>query len=74
MDEYTINVGKIEDLQVTKDMNELDKIFAQAKSKVVQGGTVVLTRENPDGSFYNVDEITTEADLTIYKDGVLKYL
>jgi len=74
MPEYIIDVSKVEDLQMISNTVELNQIFTKAQSTVVQGGTVVLTRQNPDGSTYRFDEITTEADVNTYKDSVFKYL
>lgn len=74
MGEFNINVGQIEEYQMTNNIIELELVFSNAQSTVVQGGTVVLTRENADGSTYNVDEINTENDLSAYKETVFKYL
>ncbi len=74
MTDYIINVSKVEDLQMISDMVELNQIFSRAQSTVVQGGTVVLVRQNPDGSTYKFDELTTEADVRSYKETVYKYL
>jgi hypothetical protein len=74
MQEYTINVGEVEELQMIKDTDKLDQMFVKAKSMVVQGGSVVLLRKNPDGSTYKFDELTTEGDLETYKETVFKYL
>lgn len=74
MNEFIINAGQIEELQVIKDMTELDNVFSKAKSAVVQGGIVIINRENVDGSNYTVEEISTEDDLRIYRETVYKYL
>ena len=74
MAEYTINVSEVEDLQTISNVAELNKMFARAQSTVVQGGTVVLVRRNPDGSVHKFDEITTEAEVENYKEMVFKYL
>ncbi len=74
MQEYTINVGEIEELQMIKDTDKLDQMFTRAKSTVVQGGSVVLLRKNTDGSTYKFDELTTETDLEKYRETVFKYL
>ena len=74
MAEYTINVSEVEDLQTISNVAELNKMFARAQSTVVQGGTVVLVRRNPDCSVYKFDEITTEAEVENYKEMVFKYL
>jgi hypothetical protein len=74
MQEYKINVSKVEELQMTKNTTELEQIFARAKSTVVQGQAVVLIRTNADGTTYRVDEVSTEADLESYRQTVFKYL
>lgn len=74
MTEYIINAGTIEDLQVTNDLIELNKIFLRAHSTVIQGGTVVLIRQNADGSIYKFNEIESEAEMETYKETVFKYL
>ena len=53
---------------------ELESIFAKARSIVVQGGTFIITRDNGDGTEYNVEEITAEDDLKSYKENALKYM
>lgn len=74
MNEFTINVNHIEELQTICNTNEIKKILNKAKTVVIQGGSVLLTRTNADGSFYRFDEITTEDDIAKYKASVLKYL
>ena len=74
MAEYIINVNEVEDLQMIDDLVELHQIFTRAQSTVVQGGTVILVRQNADGSSYRFDEITTEAEVEDYKEKVFKYL
>ena len=74
MIEYTINVNEVEDLQMTTSTVELEQMFTRAKSVVIQGGTVILTRKYADGRLENFDELTTEADLEEYRQTVFKYL
>lgn len=74
MQEFVISVNEIEELQMVKDMDELERIFGRAKSTIVQGEAVILMRENPGGAQHKVDVLTTEADLETYKRSVLKYL
>lgn len=74
MDEFEINVNQVEDLQITNGMMDLKQILKRAHNIIVQGGTVVLVRNNTDGSSYRVDEITTEIELKTYKDKVFKYM
>ena len=74
MNEYTVNVTEVEELQMISNTTELDRIFARAHSTIIQGGTVVLSRQNPDGTAYKFEEFTTEDDLKTYKESVVKYL
>ncbi|MGI8637631.1 MAG: hypothetical protein ACR2KZ_19710, partial [Segetibacter sp.] len=71
---YTYNVNEVEDLQMTSNTAELELMFNRAKSTVVQGGTVILTRQYAEGRKENFDELTTEADLEVYRQTVFKYL
>jgi len=72
--EYIIDVTKVEELQTIRDTDALENIFERAKSTVVQGGIVNLTRKSTDGSVNKFDAISTEADLDTYKASVFKYL
>lgn len=74
MNEYAINVNQIEDLQMTNNLVALEQIFKRAKSMVIQGGLVILTRKYADGRIEKFDELSTEADLEVYKQSVFKYL
>jgi hypothetical protein len=74
MTEYIISVNEVEDLQMTTSKVELTQLFTRAKSTVIQGGTVILTRKYADGRLENFDELTTEADLEEYRQTVFKYL
>ena len=74
MAEYIINVNEVEDLQMTSNTAELEQMFTRAKSTVIQGGTVILTRQYAEGRIENFDELTTEADLEAYRQTVFKYL
>lgn len=74
MPEFIINVNEVEDLQMTSNIVELEQMFARAKSTVIQGGTVVLTRKYADDRLENFDELSTELDLEEYRQTVFKYL
>ena len=74
MADLNIDLGQIEEWQVTKNLKGLEQIFLKAKSTIVQGQTVFVNRENKDGSTYVANEISNEDDLTVYKESVLKYL
>jgi hypothetical protein len=72
--EYTIDVTKIEELQMTKDRNALDVIFQRAKSTIVNGERVLVRRKQKDGSISPVNEFTTLDDLEQYRKTVYRYL
>jgi hypothetical protein len=74
MKEYIINVTHIEELQTISNIKELDKIFARAKSTIVNGEPVLLVRKQTSGLTEKFDELTTLDALKEYKDGVYKYL
>ena len=62
MQEYIIDVSKIEDLQTTNNTTELDKIFNRAKSTIVNGEQVILVRKNDKGSADRFDQFSTLDD------------
>lgn len=74
MNEYKIDLGLVEEWQMIKNIRDLERIFANAKSTIVQGGRVLSTRQNYNGETYTVGEISTEEDLNMYKASVFKYL
>ena len=74
MTNYTINVGKIEEYQTINNTDELEKIFARAKSAVVNGAKVILSRKESSGQMNKFDEMDTLEALEIYKAQVFKYL
>ena len=74
MQDYTINVSKIEELQTINNTDELEMIFARAKSAVVNGAKVMLVRKEFSGKVNKFDEIDTLDALEAYKAGVFKYL
>ena len=74
MQDYTINVSKIEELQTINNTDELEMIFARAKSAVVNGAKVILVRKQFSGKVNKFDEIDTLDALEAYKAGVFKYL
>jgi hypothetical protein len=74
MQEYKINIADIEELQMTKNKRALDRIFKDAKSTVVNGEAVWLTRKQANGTIEKFDELTTAEDLELYKKSVYKYL
>ena len=74
MQEYKINVGEIEELQMIKNTTALDRIFKDAKETIVNGESVLLMRRQQDGAFQKFDELTTLNDLKHYKKSVYKYL
>jgi hypothetical protein len=74
MDDYVINVGKVEEWQMIKDMAALDEVFQRAKRVLVGGGRVVLTRELRIGDSYRFEEFTNLDDFEAYRKNVYKYL
>ena len=74
MQPYTIDVRKVEDLQMTGDRDALDQMFERAKSAIVNGAPVYLARSESDGKLQQFDELTTLEDLQRYREGVFKYL
>jgi len=74
MEEYIIQVNKIEELQATNDVHALNAIFQRAKETIVSGLEVVLERLQPNGQPFQFDKFTTLDDLKTYKKQVFKYL
>jgi hypothetical protein len=74
MDDFIINVGKVEEFQMTKDVPALDEIFQRAKRALVGGGVVVLVRELRNGDSYRFEEFSNLDDFETYKKNVYKYL
>ena len=74
MEDYIINVGKIEEWQMIKDIQSLDEMFRRAKITLVGGGTVALIREQRNGDRYRFEEFTNLEDLEAYRKNVYKYL
>jgi hypothetical protein len=74
MNDYTINVTQIEELQTISNTNELENIFARAKSAIVNGARVILVRKEASGKANKFDEIDSLDTLEAYRKGVFKYL
>jgi hypothetical protein len=74
MDDYVINVGKVEEWQMIKDMAAMDEVFQRAKRVLVGGGRVVLMRELRNGDSYRFEEFTNLDDFEAYRKNVYKYL
>jgi hypothetical protein len=74
MEDYTINVTQIEELQTISNTDELENIFTRAKSAVVNGAKVILTRKEASGETNKFEEIDTLDDLEVYRERVFKYL
>ena len=74
MEDFIIDVKKIEELQTIQDIPALDLLFEKAKRQVVGGGSVVLVRSQAKGKAERFDEFTNEADLEAYRKNVYKYL
>lgn len=74
MDDYIINVGKLEELQMINDIAGLDSIFQRAKVVLVGGGMVAVVRHQRNGEVNRIEEFSTLEDLAAYKDRIYKYL
>ncbi len=74
MDDYVINVGKIEEWQMIKDMASLNDVFQRAKKALVGGGVVALEREQRNGPAYRFEEFTNLEEFELYRKNVYKYL
>lgn len=73
MADYLVDVSMVEEWQMTNNRDELDKIFARCKSTIVQGGEVILARKIKNGPPERFDNISTEADLEVYRGRVYQF-
>ena len=74
MEDFIINVGKVEEMQMIRDLQSLDELFQRAKRALVGGGTVALVREQRTGESYRFEEFTNLEDFEGYRKNVYKYL
>ena len=74
MEDYTIVVNQIEDLQTTKDIQTLESIFEKAKRTIVGGNDIILVREDRNGARHQYNVISNEKDFINYREQVFKYL
>lgn len=74
MKDYIINVAQIEELQMVNNINELETIFDRAKSAIVNGAKVILSRKEASGKVNKFDEMDTLDELEKYRERVFKYL
>jgi hypothetical protein len=74
MEDFIISVGKVEEWQMTNDIEALDRVFDRAKRVLVGGGIVALVRELRSGEVYRFEEIKALEDFEVYRRGVYKYL
>jgi hypothetical protein len=74
MNDYTINVTQIEELQTISNIDELETIFTRAKSAIVNGAKVILVRKEVSGKVNRFDEMDTLEDLEKYRERVFRYL
>ena len=74
MNDYTINVTQVEELQTISNTPALERIFNKAKSTIVNGAKVILVRKDKDANAYKFDEMDTLEALEEYKNQVFKYL
>ena len=74
MEDYIINIGQVEEMQMIKDLQALDEIFQRAKRNLVGGGLVILERVQRSGEPWRVGELTNLEEFDEYKKKVYKYL
>lgn len=74
MNDFVIDISKVEEWQMLNDKNELDRLFAKAQSTVVNGARVLLMRKSTSGKSEMFDEIDTLDDLEKYRATVMKYV
>ena len=74
MEDYVINVGKVEEWQMINDISSLNEVFQRAKRVLVGGGTVTVIREQRDGTTWKVDEFSDLGEFEKYRENVYKYL
>jgi hypothetical protein len=74
MEDYIINVGQVEELQMVNDVASLDNIFQRAKRTVIGGCSVVLVRQQRSGQVDKFEEFSTLEDLEAYRKNVYKHL
>ena len=74
MEDYIINVGKVEEWQMINDVSSLDEVFQRAKRVLVGGGTVVLVREQRSGETWTVNEFSNLDEFEMYRENVYKYI
>jgi hypothetical protein len=74
MEDFIISVGKVEEWQMTNDIDALDRVFDRAKRALVGGGVVALVREQRSGESYRFEEFSTLEEFEAYRRNVYKYL
>lgn len=74
MEDFTIVVNHIEELQSTGDRQELEVIFERAKRTIVGGMDVILVRENRAGAQERFQTIANEQDFEEYRKQVFRFL
>lgn len=74
MEDYVIDVTKMEELQMIKDLAGLEDILQKARVNIVRGGKVVLVRTDVAGHQTAFDSFTNLDDFAAYRKNLLKYL
>jgi hypothetical protein len=74
MEDFIIQVGMIEELQMLNDRTSLDEIFQRARRMLVGGGVVALVREQRGRAAERFEEFTSLEDLEEYRKNVYKYV
>ena len=74
MEDYTIAVNNIEELQTIKDVQGIETIMDRARRTIIGGNNVILVREKANGQQDVFDTITNETDFERYREQVMRYL
>lgn len=74
MTDFEIDLMRIEELQMIRNVHELDNIFQKAYIAITGGRKVILYRRLASINKEKIEEIETEEGLKDYKNRVYKYL
>jgi len=74
MEDFIIIVNRIEELQSTQDVQELERIFEKARRTIIGGMSVILVRENRDGKQEKFETYSNEQDFEEYRKKVFRYI
>ncbi|QHS59119.1 hypothetical protein [Chitinophaga agri] len=74
MEDFTIVVNRIEELQSTQDRQELERIMDKARRTIIGGQDVLLVRESSNGKREKFDTLSNESDFEEYRTRVFRFL